>query len=71
MSLLLVSEIPMFSLKFKNLKFAQNKTRFIFLFIALLLLVLFKVSAIPLVIICYVLVSIINNLVCSPKKVSA
>jgi len=68
MSFLLVAEIPMFSLKFKNLRFKQNKTRFIFLFIALLLLIFLNLSAIPLIIICYVLASVITNLVCRSKN---
>ena len=34
LSLLLVSEIPMFSFKFKSLKWAQNKLKFIFLICA-------------------------------------
>ena len=36
LSLLMVSKIPMFSFKFKNLSPRQNKTRFVFLMIAAL-----------------------------------
>lgn len=39
LSLLLISEIPMFSLKFKNLKFKGNEIRFIFIASALLILI--------------------------------
>lgn len=60
MSLLLVSELPMFSLKFKNLKFANNKTRFIFLGISISLIIIFKLASIPLIIFCYILISIIE-----------
>ena len=60
MSLLLVAEIPMFSLKFKNLKITENKSRFIFLLGCLLLLAVFKLAGIPLIIIWYILVSLIG-----------
>jgi len=63
MSLLLVSELPMFSLKFKNLKLANNKIRFAFLLICIILLVVFKVVAIPLIIITYILMSAIQLLI--------
>ncbi len=64
MSYMLVAELPMFSLKFKNLKFAQNKTRFIFLILSLTLLILLQIVAIPLIILLYILISIIEKLVC-------
>lgn len=61
-SLLLVSEIPLIALKFKNLSWKDNKVRFIFLLLSLLLLVLFKFSGLPLVIILYVALSLLNPL---------
>lgn len=61
-SYLLNAEIPLFSLKFKNYQFADNKERYVFLFLAVLLIVLVKIVAIPLVIILYILVSIIDNI---------
>lgn len=60
MSYLLISEIPMFSLKFKNLGWKDNKIRFIFVGLTAVLLVLFKYIAIPFVIIGYVGLSMIN-----------
>lgn len=57
LSLLLVSELPMFSLKFKNLSFAQNKVRFSFLILSLLLIIFLKWVAIPLIIASYILFS--------------
>lgn len=68
MSFLLVSEIPMFSLKFKSLKPTQNKTRFIFLGICLVLVIVFKIAAIPVIILSYVLVSVVESLVCKRAK---
>lgn len=58
LSLLLVSEIPMFSLKFKSLKLAENKTRFIFLLGCLIFLIAFKIAGIPLIILWYILLSV-------------
>lgn len=62
MSLLLVSELPMFSLKFKNLKLVNNKMRFAFLAICILLLMIFNIVAIPLIIAVYILLSVIQKL---------
>lgn len=58
LSFLLVCKIPMFSLKFKDYKFASNITRYIFLLISFALLIIFKVIAIPVIIIIYILISV-------------
>lgn len=60
-SLLMVSEIPLFALKFKNLSWRDNKIRFIFLILSILLLVLFGIIGIPLVILCYLLISLVST----------
>lgn len=60
MSLLLVAEIPLFALKFKNLTWKDNSVRFIFIIITLPLLFLFKFAAIPLVIVVYILLSLLK-----------
>lgn len=61
LSLLLVAEFPMFSLKFKNLKLNDNKLRFVFLIISLLLIITFHVVSIPIIIFLYIILSAINN----------
>lgn len=61
MSLLLVSEIPLFSLKFKSWDIRQNIFRYLLLFIALILLLIFKFAAIPVIIFTYLLLSIIQS----------
>jgi CDP-diacylglycerol--serine O-phosphatidyltransferase len=61
MSLLLVSEIPLFSLKFKNFSWGQNKVRFIFLISSLILIPLFAVWSIPLIVILYLILSWTEN----------
>lgn len=61
MSLLLVSEIPMFSLKFKSLAWSQNKTSYIFLLICIPLLVFFKISGFAAIIIWYIILSLLTK----------
>lgn len=57
-SLLLVSPLELFALKFKNYTWADNKIRFTFVFVSVLLLALFKAGAIPLIILLYVAFSL-------------
>ena len=57
-SYLLVSEIPMFALKFKSLAWAGNEIKFIFAGIALLLLILTREVAFSAVVVLYVLFSV-------------
>ena len=59
MSLLLVSKIPLFSLKFSNLKFSENKPQFILLIFAVASFALITFSAIPLIILAYIGLSMI------------
>jgi CDP-diacylglycerol--serine O-phosphatidyltransferase len=59
MSLLLVSEIPLIALKFKNLKFAENKPQFILVLFAIISFVLLTFTAIPIIILAYIVLSVI------------
>lgn len=67
-SYLLLAEIPMFALKFKNYKWQDNKLRFIFLIMSLLFIIVFKFIAIPIIVIIYVLLSIVNNIFLKNKE---
>ena len=58
-SFLLVSRIPMFSLKFKTYGFKDNIIRYIFLIISILLLIFFRLYALPVIIIFYILLSVV------------
>ena len=58
---ILNAEIPLFSLKIKDFTFKKNALQIVFLSLSVLLLVFLHYLAIPLVIITYVLLSIINN----------
>lgn len=61
-SFLMVSELPMFSLKFKNLNLKENALRFFFLGVTILLLIFLQIYALPLIIIWYVFLSIVSKL---------
>ncbi|WP_455587308.1 CDP-diacylglycerol--serine O-phosphatidyltransferase [Bacteroides sp.] len=60
-SWLLVSEIPMFSLKFKNLSWKDNKVSFIFLIVCIPLLILLGVSGFAAVIVWYIILSLFTR----------
>ena len=61
MSLALVSKINMFSLKFKNLKFQDNKFKFLLITISIILLTCLEFSAIPIIILLYIMISIVKR----------
>jgi CDP-diacylglycerol--serine O-phosphatidyltransferase len=57
-SLLMVSRLEFFALKFKNFKWNDNKIRFTFLLLSVLLLAVLQVAALPLIIILYIILSL-------------
>ena len=63
--ILMVSELPLLALKFKNYSLKDNVYRYLVLLIGLVSLVVFQFQGLPLVILGYVLVSLI-----APKKAS-
>jgi CDP-diacylglycerol--serine O-phosphatidyltransferase len=76
MSLLLVSNIPMFSLKVKNLSWKDNQIRFVFLalclvIIACTLLIKFWVLAIPIIILLYIVLSIIDAYILKRNEIQS
>jgi CDP-diacylglycerol--serine O-phosphatidyltransferase len=62
MSLLLVSELPMFSLKFKNMSWKDNKVQFIFLTISAALIAAFSIYGIAAAIVFFILLSVFLRL---------
>lgn len=60
-SYLLISELPLFSLKFKTFSFAENKVRYLFLGATLIALIALKFLAIPIIIVLYLVFSIIEH----------
>lgn len=55
---LMISELPMFSMKFRHLKWQGNQVRFLFIALCLLLVIFLKLYALPLIIISYILISL-------------
>ena len=55
---LLVAELPLFALKFKNLRWADNRRRFLFVLLAAALLLALQATAVPLIVLAYVLFSL-------------
>ena len=73
-SFLLVAPLPLFALKFKNISWTDNKVRYIFLALALVLLIVFKFLGIQLIIILYIVSSIKKkkqNKICRVMKFKA
>ena len=61
-SYLLVSELPLFSLKFKSFNWKNNKIRYLFVAFSALILIGFHWAGFSLVILLYVILSIITNI---------
>ncbi|MFM8833820.1 MAG: CDP-diacylglycerol--serine O-phosphatidyltransferase [Cytophagales bacterium] len=60
-SLLMVSPFRFFAFKFKSLKWVDNQVRFTFMVVAVLLLISFRLAAIPLIILFYIGASLIGG----------
>jgi CDP-diacylglycerol--serine O-phosphatidyltransferase len=61
MSFLLVAPLPLFALKFKDFTWANNKMRYIFLVVSIVLLSTLNFLAIPLIIFLYIVLSFIEK----------
>lgn len=62
LSFTMVSELPLFSLKFKNYSIKDNVIKYGFLLFSIVLLIALKFVSIPVIILLYILLSLINNL---------
>ncbi len=62
LTVLMNAEIPLFALKFKTFGLKENTLKYIFLLVSILMLVLLKFVAIPLIILFYVAISVISDL---------
>lgn len=62
-SFLMVSEIPFFSMKFKNYKWKGNEFRWIILVVSIVLLIWLQCFAIPFILLIYIFLSIVEMLV--------
>lgn len=61
-SLLLVAELPLIALKFKNFSFSENKFRYSLLLLSAAFFAAFQLAGIPLVILAYLILSSIEQL---------
>jgi CDP-diacylglycerol--serine O-phosphatidyltransferase len=68
MSILMVAELPLFSLKFKQFGWKGNEIRYIFLVLSVLGLILFQFLGLGIAIVLYVGLSMVNNLFFKPKS---
>ena len=59
---LLVVEMPMFSLKFKNFSYEDNKLKYFFIVVSLLLFSAVQILSVPIIFILYLTFSIFNNI---------
>lgn len=62
MSVLLVSELPLFALKFKNFKWKGNGTRYVFLISCGILISTLLIWSIPIIVLLYLLLSFIQHI---------
>ena len=60
-SYLLNAEIPLFSLKVKSFSWEKYKMQVVFLILSLILIILLEFIAIPIIILLYVILSVVNN----------
>ena len=61
LSIVMNVELPLFSLKFKNFSLKNNWIEILFILLTLAGLILFKLIAIPLIIVLYIVLSIVKN----------
>ncbi len=59
---ILNSSIKLFALKFKDWSFKSNSTRYIFILLSVVLLIVLQFAAIPIIILVYILMSVLDNL---------
>lgn len=60
-SYLLNAEIPLFSLKVKSFSWEKYKMQVVFMIISVILIAIFEFIAIPIIILLYVILSVVNN----------
>jgi CDP-diacylglycerol--serine O-phosphatidyltransferase len=64
-SWLMISNMKMLALKFKSFGWAENQARWIFILTSIILLATLQITAIPLIILVYILTSVANNVLSS------
>tara|TARA_B100000508_G_scaffold141093_1_gene146597 strand:+ start:114463 stop:115323 length:861 start_codon:yes stop_codon:yes gene_type:complete len=67
-SILLVSEVKLFSLKFSQFKWNGNEIRYTFLILSAIIIALLYVWALPIIVLLYLILSLVSNLLITDKK---
>lgn len=67
-SILLVTELPLFSLKFKSFGWVGNEIRYLFLLISLVLIIVFGFWAFSLIVFLYLILSVVEKLIFKKKN---
>lgn len=62
LSILLVIEMPMFSLKFKNYSYEDNKLKYTFIIVSVILFAVVQILSVPIIFMLYITFSIFNNI---------
>jgi len=69
MSILLISNLRLMALKFETFKISENKLKFGFIIVSIIIIILYKVWAIPLIVFLYLSLSIIYNFINKKNEV--
>jgi CDP-diacylglycerol---serine O-phosphatidyltransferase len=67
-SLLMVSPLPMFALKFKSFRWKSNQVQYIFVVVSLSIVVFLGFAAVPIIVLFYLLLSISISIICTTSK---
>ena len=62
-SILMVAKIPLFALKFKKYQWAGNEVKIIFLGLCIISIIILQFWSVPVIVILYIVLSIVNNLI--------
>jgi len=61
LSVLMILDIQLFSLKFRGFTWNENRVRYLFLLISIVLIMIFYFISIPIIIFLYIIISIVNK----------
>ena len=67
----MISELPLLAMKFKGFGWKGNEARYVLLIISVVLLIILRPAAIPMILSLYVIISIIDNLLKRKNEVQS
>jgi len=71
MSILMITDIPLIALKFNNFSWNDNKFRYLLVINSLIIILIFHLWAIPIIVILYLILSIIENYTTKKNEVQS